>query len=313
LRLVAEEVLLPVTAKGKYGSPAPELFHTDFIVVEDGKKQEITSLTRLPANILIVLDVSGEATLLKNANVTRDLAYSLVDSIREGDRAAIITYADRVSLVCDWTDDKSRLAESLASGFKPGLKSKLYEALIHGAEEMLSRVGERRIVLLVTDGIDSFSKEIFQRSLLALNRVRATVYVVSQARHLIADLKPIAFNKFTWYDRLDPQKRKRIDRLRRYVWDLESFAPNMEALAEETGGFFWSPASRDEFKGLAPAVVSEINLEYVLSYVSRRKQNDTEFHRVSVYTRVPGVLVRSRRGIYSSRAATERPETTDHK
>jgi VWFA-related protein len=299
LQLIAEEVLLPIAVKGEPGKPAPAVTSYDLFVVEDGKKQQITSVMQAPANVLIVLDASGEATLIKNAGVTRELGLKLIEMLGKDDRAAIISYADKVNLISDWTGDKSELREALSWKYKPGLKSSLYDALTYGAEEILARVSGRRIVLLVTDGVDSFSKDAFLKALLAVNRVRATVYAVSQAAMLAADLRPMAYNKFSWYDMLDPAKRKKVQKLRAYLSQLESFEPNLERLAEDTGGLLWKPATREEFKSLAGPVSSEIGLECVIAYVSQRKRNDDEFHAISVSTRLPGVTVRVRRGVYS--------------
>ena len=299
LHLVAEEVLLPIAVRGEPGKPAPAVTGSDLFVVEDGKKQQITSVMQSPANILILLDASGEATLVKNAGVTRELGYKLIEMLGTDDRGAIVSYADKVNLISDWTADKTQLREALEWKYRPGLKSSLYDALTYGAEELLAKTNGRRIVVLVTDGIDSFSKDAFIKALLAINRVRATVYIVSQAEMLLADLKPVAYNKFSWYDMLDPARRRKIMMLRAYLSQLESFEPNLERLAEETGGFMWRPMSRDELKALAGEVTSEISLECVIAYVSQRKPNDNEFHSIAVSTRIPGVTVRVRKGLYS--------------
>ncbi|HEU4388519.1 MAG TPA: VWA domain-containing protein [Blastocatellia bacterium] len=299
LHLVAEEILLPIAVKGEPGKPAPAVTPSDFFVVEDGKKQQITSVMQLPANILVMLDASGEATLVKNAGVTRELGYKLIEMLGTDDRGAIISYADKVNLISDWTGDKTQLRQALEWKYRPGLKSSLYEALTFGAEELLTKANGRRILVLVTDGIDTFSKDNFVKALLAVNRVRATVYIVSQAAMLLADLKPVAYNKFSWYEMLDPARRRKIMMLRAYLAQLESFEPNLQRLAEETGGFLWSPASRDEFKSLAGEVTSEISLECLIAYVSQRKPNDNDFHSVAVSTRLPGVTVRVRRGVYA--------------
>lgn len=296
IRLVVEEVLLPVSVHSAEGKLAA-LNRSDFIVLEDGKQQQITSVMRTPANVLFVLDTGGNVTLLKNININRDLAFKLINALGEQDRAAILTYADKINLICDWTGDKQRLKEALDWKFRPGLKSRLFESLLYATEKVLTNVNGRRSVVLITDGIESFNGGWFAKALAALHRVRATVYVVSHTGMLLAELRPRVFNKFSWYDRLDPQMRKRNQELRRYVAELESAEPSLKRLAEDTGGWMWNPLGRDEFMVLNKYVIGEIELEYVVAYSAQLRSEDEEFHTVSVYTTRPDVTVRSRRGI----------------
>ena len=299
IRLRVEEVLLPVSVHSDLGRLPRNLQRTDFILTEDGKRQVINSVMHTPANILFVLDAGGDSTL-KNLNINRDLALRMVDVLGEQDKAAVVTYADKTSLLSQWTGDKDALRRTLEWKFKPGLKSDFYRTLLYAAEEVLPKVSGRRSVVIMTDGVDSFDELDFEKILGSLHRARATVYVISQSSMLMREIKPRAFNSLSWYEMLDPAARKRIDKLRTYYRQLEAAEITLKGLAEETGGAIWVPGTREEFARLSPQITTEIGAEYLFAYSTERQPNDNKFHAINVYTTVPGLQIRARRGIYAN-------------
>lgn len=302
IRLRVEEVLLPVSVHSDLGRLPPNLQRTDFILTEDGKRQVINSVMHTPANVLFILDAGGDSTL-KNLNMNRDLALKMVDSLGEQDKAAVITYADKTNLLSQWTGDKEALRRTLEWKFKPGLKSDFYRSLLYAADEVLPKVSGRRSVVIMTDGVDSFDDLDFEKVLNALHRARATVYVISQSAMLLREIKPRAFNSLSWYEMLDPQARRQIEKLRVYYRQLEAAEITLKGLAEETGGAIWIPSTREEFGRLSPQITTEIGAEYLFAYSTERQPNDTRFHAISVYATIPGLQVRSRRGIYANAIA----------
>jgi VWFA-related protein len=302
IRLRVEEVLLPVSVHSDYGKLPPNLQRADFILTEDGKRQVINSVTHTPANVLFIIDAGGDSTL-KNLNINRDLALKMVDSLGEEDKAAVITYADNTNMLSQWTGDKEALRHALQWKFTPGIRSDFYRSLQYAAEQVLPKVSGRRSVVIITDGVDSFDELDFEDVLTLLHRARATVYVVSQNEMLLRELKPRAFNPLSSYEMLDPQTRKRIERLRAYYRKLEAAEITLKGLAEETGGAMWNPATRIDFAKLSPQIGTEIGTEYIFAYSTERQPDDTRFHAINVYTTRPGLQVRARRGIYASISA----------
>jgi len=298
VRLRAEEVLLPICVRADYGKLTAPLRRSDLIVTEDGKRRQVNDVIRTPANILFILDAGSELTL-KEVNAHRDLALKMIESMGEDDRAAIITYADTVEILSPWTADKGSLRHTLQMRFRPGLRSRFYDSLLYAAEELLPRVSGRRSVVIVGDGIEKVNSLGFEKALEALHRARAIVYAACPNEILLSAIKPAAYNPLSLYEMIDPGARKRIEALRAYYHQLEAGEVTLKGLAEETGGAIWAPATSDEFKSLADQIVREIGTEYVIAYSSERPSDDEAFHPVKVYTTLPGIQARARRGIYS--------------
>src|SRR5215216_2188781 len=198
LRLRVEEVLLPVSVRNNLGKLPADLHQTDFIVTEDGKRREVNAVMRTPANILFIIDTSGES-VLKNVNINRDLALKMIEALSAEDRAAIITYGDKIDLLSAWTSDKSALRQALNWKFKPSLKADFYNSILYATEEVLSKVSGRRSVVLITDGVDSYERPVveggtlmFEKALAALHRARTTVYIATQTEILLREIKPRA-------------------------------------------------------------------------------------------------------------------------
>jgi VWFA-related protein len=300
LKLRTDEVLLPVSVRSSNGKVPTYLEKQDFIVTEDGKRQPITSVLRSPANVLFIIDMSGEVNLRKDNNVNREIALGIVDALGKEDQAAVITYADKIDLLSPWTIDKAAASDALKAKLKPGIKSDYYKCLTYAANEVLPKVSGRRTVVLLSDGVDSFNGSGFAAALAALHRARATVYIVNQNAVIIRELRERVFHKLAWYEMIDPKVRKRYELMRIYVKQLEAAEFTLKGLAEETGGLVWDSDKRIEYKKsdkpqspgfieekerpvlasmLAGKVVEEMGTEFLVAYSSDRKSNDKDFHR----------------------------------
>ncbi|HJQ69801.1 MAG TPA: VWA domain-containing protein [Blastocatellia bacterium] len=331
VRLRVEEVLLSVNVRDREGRPAATLTPADFIVTEDGKKQRVTSVVHTPANVLLVIDASGDAMNLKDNNLNRDIALRIIDSLGEKDRAAIISYSDSVNLLSGWTSDKDELRQALKWKLKPGIESSLLESLKFASERLFQEATGRRSVVLLSDGVDSLHKHYFEEALEALHRARAIVYIVCQNARLLKELKPETYNPLSWYERLDPKARKRIDEQRRYYKQVQAAQQMLEGIAAGTGGVMINLKTRVECKeaktglflkndgpreegehdcdSIKKTIAAEIGSEVVISYSSERRLEEEDFHLVKVFSTRVGTEVRSRWGIYSDLPAQERRRT----
>jgi VWFA-related protein len=322
IRLRIEEVLLPVNVRGSNGKLPTRLDTKDFIVAEDGKRQEITSVHRSPANVLFILDASSDLSVTKDihkdVNINRDIALNIIKGLTGADQAAALTYADKVELLSSWTTDKTAVRQALETKFKPGIKSDFYKAIFYAATEVLPRAEGRRSVVLLTDGVDSYDNLMFEEALAELHRARATVYVVSQNALLVRQLKDKISGPFAWYSKIDPAVKKRFDIMERYQKQLEAAEVTLGGLAEETGGAMWNIEERMTCEGKEPqlyektdfkkkiytctsvalSVIEELSTEFVIAYTSERRSNDKTFHPVKVFGTSSDVKIRTRRGVY---------------
>ena len=74
IKISTEEVHLNVTAQSDAGKFIPTLTANDLLVVEEGDPQTITSIKKVPANVLLLLDMGSELNFVKRISATRLIA-----------------------------------------------------------------------------------------------------------------------------------------------------------------------------------------------------------------------------------------------
>jgi len=300
IHLRAEEVLVPIAVQSDTGKLPDHLSPSDLIVAEDNSRRTVTSLMRAPANIVLIVDSCIEFSGSKEINLNREAALGIIDSIGENDKAAIITYAGKVAVLSGWTSDKASLRKALTEDFKPGAKSHLYDSLTYAAEELLPKASGRHSVVLFTDGYDDFPKNALDQARQALDRARATVYIVDQSPLILARLRPHACKDRFNVMKLNPRFRQMVENQQRYMAIIEAEQSTMKDLAESSGGAFWNPATADEFKQVSPSVIFDIGSEYIIAYTSERPIGDMALHELKVYPNRLGLRIRVRHGVYSN-------------
>src|SRR5262249_8256687 len=133
----------------------------------------------------------------------------------------------------------------------------------------------------------------------ALDRARATVYVVDQRAMILKRLGPIQSRNRTNVMKLNPRFKQMIEDQERYIRRIDAAQETMTELAEDSGGAFWDPPDTDEFETACRSLIFDLGSEFVVAYTSERPIGDTRLHDLKVYPNRLGLRVRIRRGIYS--------------
>jgi VWFA-related protein len=89
------------------------LKQTDFVILEDGTKQEITHFSQdsLPLSVLLLIDRGG--CIDPFGTEVRQAANDALARLKETDEVAIMTYHDNAELVQEFTRDRSLIAKAL--------------------------------------------------------------------------------------------------------------------------------------------------------------------------------------------------------
>jgi VWFA-related protein len=299
IRLSVQEVLLPVSVKSGPEFKTTTFQPSDFTVVEDGAHREVNSLVKLPASVLLIIDNSSGDITFKNLNLNIDVALGILKDLPSDDKVAALAYGDKVDLISDWTLERAAVAEAIKWKVKPKIKSHLYDALLYAAETVLPKAAGPRIIVLISDGVDGGNASVLEQARPALERARATIYVVAQNSTILKELKPYAFGPAALYAMFaNKDAREKLEALRRYGRALEASVYTLGGIADQSGGILWDPKGPAEFKALDGLAVNEIGTEYMMSYNTERSLADEDLHRLQVYSLRLGVQVRSRRAVY---------------
>jgi len=157
---IARSVRVPVCVLDPKGEPVLGLRLEDFQVLEDGKRQKVTlfSAERRPLRIALALDISGSMDN-KMPQVEEALRH-FVEILEPADEIMVITFNDEVRVVQGFTSDRARLAKVL-DNIEPFGGTALYDAAFVAIRRVAKEPAESKAVVLVTDGVDTASKNSF--------------------------------------------------------------------------------------------------------------------------------------------------------
>ncbi|HEV2864414.1 MAG TPA: VWA domain-containing protein [Pyrinomonadaceae bacterium] len=160
VRVDTSLVLLDVLVTDRTGTRAVEgLTKDDFVVVEDGRAQELSFFAlgddsqKLPRSVVLIFDRSDSQLAYLDSSV--EAAKKLVNHLKPSDEMAIVT--DDVQLAVGFTRDKKRLKSALDAlkkytfeGYRT--RSMQFSALLATLRELVDAEKRRAVVIIQTDG-----------------------------------------------------------------------------------------------------------------------------------------------------------------
>src|SRR5687767_3895717 len=206
-------------------------------VFDNGVEQSIRNFTPDPSPARIVLLVDNSLSIRADVEKLEQAAREFAYEIYEGDKLLIVGYDEQAEIVSDWTDDAKSIEKALKLFRKKG-QPHLFDAIRAVVEGALRPVqGQKRIIIVISDGLDRGSKASFEETLAELQQENIMVYAVQAVDRTRGAIR-----------RDVPKPRVVIDKL-----------------AEGTGGQIFSI---DEPQVAAKAICDELRQNrYVLSYV----------------------------------------------
>jgi len=325
VRVSTEEVKLNVLAFDEQGAFVKDVTDHDLIVREDNVIQPPSSVRRLPANVLIVMDTGGEMRAVKSLDKTRAVARSLIAGLRGDDSVAIMTYADKPEMLLEWTNDRTAMLTAIKrSNF--GRSSAFVDAL-KLAKDFFARSGvDNKHLVLITDGTDSTAGSSAKYDAMqALLTTDITVHVLSYTQMESDDIEPRTKTvtntppKKVLPDEVAAQlpngardtatapkmktinlDRTLIRKIKLRKADLDASQEQLEKLAESTNGEFILPLSPDEMETKAGLVASMIDSSYVVTYMPKIPVTPTRGiaeRNIEVTSKRPGLIVQSKRKV----------------
>src|SRR5215211_4602322 len=128
-KVFTEEIKMNVSAFDQTGAFFSGVRKEDLVINEDGVLHQASSVRRIPATVLIVLDTGGEDRQAKDFRTTREAAKALIESLQPDDTVALMEYNDSAKILAEWTNDKSLLLNALTKNLNLGKRSRFVEAL----------------------------------------------------------------------------------------------------------------------------------------------------------------------------------------
>jgi Ca-activated chloride channel homolog len=228
-------VMVGVVAKRETGNTP--ITSKEVSVYDNGIEQSIRNFTPDPSPARIVLLVDNSLSIRADVEKLEQAAREFAYEIYEGDKLLIVGYDEQAEIVSDWTDDAKAIESSLKLFRKKG-QPHLFDAIRAVVTEALRPLqNQKRIIVVISDGLDRGSKATFEQTLAELQAENIMVYAIQ------------AIDRTRGAIRRDAPKPKVV----------------IDKLAEGTGGQIFSI---DEPQIAAKAICDELRQNrYVLSYV----------------------------------------------
>jgi Ca-activated chloride channel family protein len=240
----------------------PGLAATDFSVFEDGVLQPVQFFEsrNIPIDLIILLDTS--ASMSDKMPVVHEAAVGFLNTLRDADRGAVVTFGDNVNIVQALTNDRALLEDAVNRSQAHGstaLNNALYVAMKQFARAA-QQAGEvrRQAIAVLSDGEDTSSVIAFDDVLAMARKSGINIYTIClQNKYSIA----------------------RVETSRKYFSESDY---SMKTLAQETGAQSFFPQSVQELKGIYASISDELSNQYSIGYSPTNWHADGRFRRIVV-------------------------------
>jgi len=277
-------VTVPVSVTDRNGEFTRDLAKEDFEILDNNVTQTITFFDRQIQPITAVLLLDASASMLVALKPAIAAVNEFIVRLMPGDRLRAGTFAEEIRLEEDFTGDRDALLALFANEFnvRIGRRTRLWDAMDEGLDA-LGGVEGRRILIVVSDGLDTFSTMTFDTVRAKAQREGVAIYF---ARFFHRDRRGQALELTNGPDGSGPGRASRM------------VPGGFEDLARETGGEVLTVDQDYVFLAPFTQVALDLHSQYVLGFTPQVL--DGRMHKLEVRVKRTGLAVRARKTYIAS-------------
>jgi VWFA-related protein len=296
IKVDVDVVNILASVRDKRGGLIANLEAKDFNIFEDGKPQTIKYFTRetdLPLTIGLLVDVSGSQRNL--IGVERQAATQFFSQVlRKKDEAFLIMFGEESELLQDYTNSVRLLTEGLnqlkvssgVGGFGPGpvptmgqpRGTVLYDAIYVAATEKLRTEVGRKVIVVITDGVDEGSKLPLKDALEASQKADAVVYSIEYS-------DPSAYGG----------------------WGFGGGGGGdaaLHQLSDPTGGRVYRVGRNNPLDAVFKELSDEMRSQYAIGYTPTNATKDGSYRKLDIRMANKDLKAQARKGYYAIKPET---------
>lgn len=274
----------------KDGQSIPGLQKQHFKVLEDNIPQPIQSFSLTKGGFTAVLLVEFASTPAFQVDRRQFLydalraSYAFTDQLQKNDYVAVIQYDMKPSILVDFTSDKQAIYGALSTLRIPGFsETNLFDAL-YDTLDRLERIEGRKEVILVSSGVDTFSKMTLDKILKKIKATpNVTIYTISTG--------------FLW--RTLMESRSGMGATIRNM-DFLQGDNQMNTFAKMTGGRWFNPRFQAELPEDFREIAEAVRNQYTITYRPTNPKLDGSYRKLKVELVQPGtdkpLIVKDQKG-----------------
>jgi VWFA-related protein len=318
-------VNLLATVRDKQGQIVRDLTKEDFLLDEDARPQTISYFSRetnLPLTLGLLVDTSGsERRMIPDE---RRASLRFIEQVLRPDKdmAFVIHFDFEVELLEDLTNSREKLEKALdqldssqpqlqrqqqgggyPGGGYPGGGQRggrgrgggtdLYDAVYLAGDELMRKQKGRKALILLSDGVDTGSKETLGSAVEAAQRADTLVYSI-----LFEDPNGYG-NNMGGFGGPRMGRRGGMGGGNRYpTMNRPDGKKILEQISKETGGRFFEVSRKWPIDKVFEAIEEDLRNQYSLGYTSDQQGADRGYRRIHLTTKQKGTVVQTREGYY---------------
>ena len=276
-------VNLLAAVRTKKGQLVADLVQEDFSIFENGRPQVIRYFSKesdLPLTIGLLVDTSLSQRRVLDAE--RGASFRFLEQVlrEKKDQIFVVQFDLAVMVRQTVTSSRRQLNDVLSLVDTPtrgelemqrGGGTLLYDAIVKASAIMRDQ-GNRKALILLTDGVDTGSEATLPAAVEAAQRADTLIYAIE-------------FSDATYYGGLgEPGGGAKLQRM-----------------ARETGGAYLEVSKKHGIEEMFDLIQAELRSQYSLGYVSDDPVRVSEFRKVRVATRTKGLVVQTREKYWAQR------------
>jgi len=264
VKIPIRRVRLPITVTDKKGQFVPGLTQNDFLIMEDKVPQTIETFSddlsqTTPLYVAVLMDTSpSTAGKLK---FQQESAMNFIQTVVKPrkDRVLFGTFDDEINLLQDFTDKLDLLDKAVYSVKKMGKQTALFDAIWQFCDEKMRTVPGRRVLLIVTDGEDTYSRANIRDAIDIAQRTETTIFAISTKAGFLSTVPGVEAGQVA--DKKDK---------------------DLLTLAEETGGIAFFTGDMLSLERSFTKISKELRAQYLVTYNPTNKGYDGTFRKIDV-------------------------------
>jgi VWFA-related protein len=277
------------TVRAKNNALIGNLEKSDFHLFEDTKEQEIKYFTRetdLPLTIGLLVDVSGSQERL--IDTERRAASAFFRAVlRPKDLAFLISFGKDSELLQDSTSSPKLLEDGLkelrlnvpVGGLHPGpvptqqnqAGTVLWDAVYLAANERLKSEAGRKVIVVITDGVDTGSRKTREQAIHEAQLADTVVYSIYY-------VDPGAYGGFGFGGSGESELKK---------------------MSDETGGRVLKVDRKNTLDDIFREIQDEMRSQYAIAYTPSNPKKDGSYRKLDFKMPNKDYRVQARKGYYA--------------
>ncbi|CAN5409564.1 hypothetical protein BH18ACI2_BH18ACI2_28040 [soil metagenome] len=251
IRVRTDLVTLPLTVTDSRGQRVAGLQQTDFAIFDGGQPVAIHYFGNAAARVSLLFAVDTSGSTRDIISRQKEAALALLTRFGDNSRIGLLTFADQQVFALPFTEQLEQARAAFSFSTQPNRPTAIFDAALAAARSFNAptnrRVPERRIVILLSDGLDTASATRAAEAISAARKANVSFYVI----HL-------------------PLYTERDGRL-----DIRRPAKGFRDLATKTGGRYFllgdkrnalNPRSTFDLNPIFNAIAEDLHSQYVLGY-----------------------------------------------